>query len=113
MNHILLRKQDSGFLITKSLNHYPNIKTQTSDEVQTLSKYENSTVVFDDVLLSKQESNIDLFFTKGRHNNINIHYFSHIYFHLRKKIIRNSFNINIFFKQTLKISYYYFMIWQD
>ena len=32
------------------------------DEIQQSENYENSTVVFDDMLLSKQESNIDLFF---------------------------------------------------
>ena len=52
----------------KSLNQYPNIKAQASDEIQALENYENSTVVFDDMLLSKQESNIDLFFTGGRHS---------------------------------------------
>ena len=62
MNHILLKKQEPIFIITKSLNQYPNIKAQTSDEIQSLENYENSTVVFDDMLLSKQESNIDLFF---------------------------------------------------
>ena len=61
MNHILFQKQEPIFIITKSLNQYPNIKAQTSDEIQPLDEYENSVVVFDDMLLSKQESNIDLF----------------------------------------------------
>ena len=63
MNYILLQKQEPIFIITKSLYQYPNIKAQTSDEIQPLENYENSTVVFDDMLLSKQQSNIDLFFT--------------------------------------------------
>ena len=67
MNYILFRKQEPIFIITKSVNQYPNIKAQTSDEMQPLHEYENSTVVFDDMLLTKQESNIDLFFTGGRH----------------------------------------------
>ena len=33
MNHILHQKQEPVFIITKSLNHYPNIKAQTSDEI--------------------------------------------------------------------------------
>ena len=33
-------------------------------------------VVFDDMLLSKQESKIDLFFTRGHNNDIGIHYIS-------------------------------------
>ena len=100
------------FLITKSLNQYPDIKAQTSDENEPLENYENSTAVFDDMLLSKQESNIDLFFTRGRHNNIDIYYLSQIYFHLAKNTIRKNSNIITFFKQTKEISHYYFMIYQ-
>ena len=102
MNHILFQKQEPFFIITKSLNQYPKIKAQTSDEIQPLEHYENSTVVFDDMLLSKQESNIDLFFTRGRHNKIDIYYISQSYFHLPKITIRNNSNIIYLFKQTLR-----------
>ena len=102
MNHILFQKQEPIFLITKSLNQYPNIKAETSHEIQPVENYENSTVVFDDMLLSKQESNIDLFFTRGRHINIDIDYISQSYFHLPKNTIRNNSNIIILFKQTLR-----------
>ena len=102
MNHILFQKQEPIFIITKSLNQYPKIKAQTSDEIEPLNEYENSIVVFDDMLLSKQESNINLFFTRGRHNNIDIHYISQSYFHLPKDTIRNNSNIIILFKQTLR-----------
>ena len=51
MNHFLHQKQEPIFIITKSLNQYPNIKAQTSDEIQTLEHYENSIVVFDDMSL--------------------------------------------------------------
>ena len=53
MNHILFQKQETIFIITKSLNQYPNIKAQISDEIQPLNECENSIVVFDDMLLSK------------------------------------------------------------
>ena len=102
MNFVLFQKQEPIFIITKSINQYPKIKAQTSDEIQPLEYYENSTVVFDDMLLSKQESNIDLFFTRGRHNNIDIYYISQSYFNLPKNTIRNNSNINILFKQTLR-----------
>ena len=65
MNHILHQKPEQFFLITKSLNQYPNIKSQTSDEIQPLNEYEKSVVIFDDMLLSKQESNIDLFYKRS------------------------------------------------
>ena len=45
MNHILLQKQEPIFISKKSLNQYPKIKAQTSDEIQPLEHYENSTVV--------------------------------------------------------------------
>ena len=64
MNYILLHKQEPIFVFTNSLKPYPNIKAQTSDDIQTLEIYENSTVVFDDMLLLKHETNIDLFFTR-------------------------------------------------
>ena len=102
MNHILHQKQEPIFIITKSLNQYPNIKAQTSDEIQPLNEYENSVVVFDDMLLSKQESNIDLFFTRGRHKKLDIYYISQSYSHLPKITIRNNSNIIILFKQTLR-----------
>ena len=102
MNHVLHQKQEPIFIITKSLSQYPNIKAQTSEEIQPLNEYENSTVVFDDMLLSKQESKIDLFFTRGRHSNIDLYYIFQSYFHVPKNTIRNNSNLNILFKQTLR-----------
>ena len=102
MNHIIFQKQEPIFIITKSINQYPKIKAQTSDEIQPVEYQENSTVVFDDMLLSKQESNFDLFFTRGRHNNIDIYYISQSYFNLPKNTIRNNSNIISLFKQTLR-----------
>ena len=102
MIYIPLQKQDPIYLITKSLNQYPNIKAQRSDEIQTLENYENITVVFDVMLLSKQESDIDLFFTRGRHSNIDVYYISQSYFILPKNIIRNNSIIISFFEQTLR-----------
>ena len=95
MNHILRQKQEPIFIFTKSLNQYPNIKAQTSDEFQPLNDYEKSVVVFDDMLLTKQESNIDLFFTRGRNNNIDNYYISQSYFLLPKNTIRKNSKIII------------------
>ena len=101
MNHILLRKQEPVSSVRKSLNRYANIKAQTSDEIQPLEKYENSIVVFDDMLLSRQESNIDLFFTKQRHNNRDIYYTSRGFFRLPKITTHINSNTFIFLKQNL------------
>ena len=102
MNYILLQKQEPIFIITKSFNQNAVIKVQTSEEVKPLKNYQNSTVIVDDMLLSKQKSNIDLFFTRGRHSNIGINYISQSYFHLLKNTIRNNSTIIISLKQTLR-----------
>ena len=102
MNYFILRKQEPFFIITKSLNQYPNTKAQTSDEIQPFETYRNSTAVFDDMLLTKQESNIGLFFTRGRHNNIDMYYISQRYFHLPKNTLCDNSNMIILFKQTLR-----------
>ena len=101
MNYILLQKQEPIFTFTKSLNQYPNIKAQTSEEIQLLESYENSTVVSDDMLQSKQACKIDLFYTRGRHNNIDKNYKSHSHFLLPKNFIRKISNRNFSFKLTL------------
>ena len=54
------------------------------------------------MLLPKQGSNIDLFFTIGRHNNIDVYYISQNYSHLPENTIRNNSNIIILFKQSLR-----------
>ena len=54
------------------------------------------------MLLSKQESNIDLFFTRGRHNNIDIFYISRSFFQFPKNTIRNISRKIVLFKQTLR-----------
>ena len=61
MNLFLHQKQEPSFIITKSVNQYPNIKVQTSDEIQPLEFYENCTDNFDDMLLWKRKSNINFF----------------------------------------------------
>ena len=53
-------------------------------------------------MLSKQESNIDLFFARGRPNNFDCYYLSQRYFHLPENTIRYIPNITILFKQTLR-----------
>ena len=54
------------------------------------------------MLLSKQKNNIDLFFTRGRHKNIDNYFISRSYFHLPKNTIRNTSNIFFLFTQTLR-----------
>ena len=54
------------------------------------------------MLLSKQECNINLFFTRGRLINNEIYYISQSFFHLPKNTTRNKSNIIILFRKTLR-----------
>ena len=110
MKSFLLQKQESMFLITKSLNEYPIIKAEISHEIQPLENYENNTLVFDDTLLSEQACNFDLSCTRGCHSNIDIYNISQIYFHLSKKQFVKIL-LNLFYSNILRgISYSSFMI---
>ena len=44
MNDILHQRQELIFIITKSLNQWPNNKAQTLEEIQPLENYEYSIV---------------------------------------------------------------------
>ena len=102
MKNILRPKQELVFRDTKPLNQYPIIKAQTSDKIQPLENYKNSTVAFDNLLLWKQESIFDLFFTRRRHNKIDFYYISQGYFHLPKNTIFFTSIIIFLFKQSIR-----------
>ena len=102
MIYMLFQNQEPFFVFTKSKYQYPITKAQTPDEIQLLENYENSTVVFEDMLLSKQATIIDLFFTRGRQSKIDIYYISQSYFHLPNNTIRNNSYKFISFKKTLR-----------
>ena len=91
MNYISSQKQGEVHIITRSRNQNPLKNRNTIDAIQPLDEYENSTAVFDNMLLSKQESNIGLFFTRRRHTIIDIYYVSQSSFHLPKNFIREIF----------------------
>ena len=58
-------------IITRSPNQYPNYKT--SNEIKPISKYKGSVVIFDDMLGAKNSSQIDEFFTRGRHEDLDVY----------------------------------------
>ena len=87
-------------VITRSPNRYPNYKT--SNEIKPIHKYKGSVVIFDDMLGAKNSSQIDEFFTRGRHEDINVYYISQSYFGLPRQSIRNNSDRLILFKQTLR-----------
>ena len=108
MTHILLQKQEPVFMITNSISQYPNIKDQTSDEIQSIETYEHSAFVFDAMLIAKQARNNDLFPTKGRPIIFDIYYISQSYFQLPKDTLRKNSNIFILFKPIVRDIKFFF-----
>ena len=87
-------------IITQSSNQYPNYKTST--KIKPIHKYKGSVVKFDDMLGSKNSPQIDEFFTRGRHEDLDVYYISQSYFGLPRQSIRNNSDRLILFKQTLR-----------
>ena len=74
------------------------------EENMPLTEYESGIVVFDEVLgakLSKGTPEVDLFFTRGRYKNLDVHSLSQSYFDLPKRNRRNNSNFFILLWQTL------------
>ena len=87
-------------IITRSPNQYPNYKISTDNK--SINKYKGSIVIFDDMLGARNSSQIDEFFTRGRHEDLDVYYISQSYFALPRQSIRNNSDRLILFKQTLR-----------
>ena len=99
----ILEKMDNKrpcHIITRSPNQYPNYKTST--DIKPINKYKGSIVIFDDMLGARNSSQIDEFFTRGRHEDLDVYYISQSYFALPRQSIRNNSDRLILFKQTLR-----------
>ena len=68
-----------------------------------MNKYKGSVVFFDGMLGAKNSSQIDEFFTRGRHEDLDVYYISQSYFALPRRSIRNNSDRLILFKQTLRV----------
>ena len=93
-------------IITRSPEQYNKIEIEDVSvdedlEDKSIQDFRNCCVVFDDMLDSNQKL-IDPFFTRGRHNDLDVYYLTQSYFDLPKRTIRNNNNIIILFQQTLK-----------
>ena len=64
-------------IITRSPNQYPNYKTST--ETKPINKYKGSIVIFDDMLGARHSSQIDEFFTRGTHEDLDVYCINHSY----------------------------------
>ena len=93
-------------IITRSPEQFCKIEIEDVSveedlEDKSIQDFQNCCVVFDDMLDSNQKL-IDPFFTRGRHNDLDVYYLSQSYFDLPKRTIRKNSNIIILFQQTLK-----------
>ena len=86
-------------IITRSPNQYPNYKT--SNEIKAINKDKRSLVIFD-MLGARNSSQLDEFFTRGRHEDLDVYYISQSYFGLPRQSIRNNSVRLKLFKQTLE-----------
>ena len=87
-------------IITRSPNQYPIHKT--SNEIKPIKKYKGSVVISDDMLGARNSSQIDAFFTRGRHEELDVYYISQSCFGLPRQNIRNNSDRLILFKQRLR-----------
>ena len=58
-------------------------------------------LVLDDIMLGPQNK-VEAYFTRGRHNNVDVIYITQSYFRLPRQTIRENANMFIFFKQDRK-----------
>ena len=87
-------------IITRSPNQYPNYKTST--EIKPINKYKGSVVILDEMLGPRNSSQIDKFFTRRRHEDLDVYYIIQSYFALPRQSIRNNSDRLKLFKQTLR-----------
>ena len=66
--------QKTIHIIIRSANQYTNHKT--SIEIKPLDKFKGSVVIFDDMLGVRNISQTDDFFTRGRHEKLDVYYIS-------------------------------------
>ena len=67
-----------------------------------INKYKGSVLVFDDMLGARNSSQLNEFVTRGRHEDLDVHYNNPSYFALPRQNLRNNSDRLILFKQTLR-----------
>ena len=64
-------------IIGRSPNQYPNYKT--SNEYKPINKYKSSVVITDNILGVQNKSQTNVFYTSGRHEDLEVYYISQSY----------------------------------
>ena len=89
-------------IICQTDNQYPSKYHNQSSEILPLEEYVNKTIVFDDMLGSNEAKDKDAFFTRVRHQKIDIYYISQSWYELPRNFIRNNCSKIMLFPQKLK-----------
>ena len=92
---------DDVFIICKTDNQKPSKNLNQSREILPLEDSGNTTFVIDDISGWKQAIGFDVFFTRGRHQDLDIYYISQSWYELLKNTIRNSCNRIMLFPQSI------------
>ena len=80
------KNPDDVHIICKTDNQYLLKYHNQSSEILPLEDYGNKTSVFVDMLGSKEPEDIDAFFTRGRHQNLDIYYIPQSWYELPKTL---------------------------
>jgi hypothetical protein len=65
----------------------------------TLDKDKNNLMIFDDLMMEKNQNMCESFYTRGRHNNCDCFYLAQNYIQIPKHAIRDNCNFLIIFPQ--------------
>lgn len=111
LNSEIVKKKIDVFKLIEEMAKQVRVKSEvkieffeTEDDVPDpgdLSKDNKNLMIFDDLILSKQNK-IEAYYTRGRHSNVDCVYLSQNYFMLPRRTIRENANLFILFKQDLK-----------
>ena len=67
-----------------------------------LSSEDKNLMIFDDLILEKNQNKCESYYVRGRHSNVDCFYLSQNYFILPRKTIRENTNFICLFQQDLK-----------
>ena len=73
-----LRNKKPIHILTRSPNQYPKHKTE--DDNKPIESSKGPVVIFDDMLAARNSSHKGEFFTRGRHERLDVYYLSQSYF---------------------------------
>ena len=92
--YALNNKEDNNNNIT--IKYFHNVNEVISPEQ--LPKSKKNLIIFDDCINEKNQNIMEKYFTRGRHQNVNVIYLSQSWFDLNKRSIRANSNYIILFK---------------